>query len=68
MLVRLNIGRLAGHIQDIEPSAAKQMLADGRASVAQYGQDASEPEGVAKLAAVADSASEPETKKAPKKK
>lgn len=53
MLVRLNVGRRAGEIQDIEPSAAKQMLADGRAEAVQYGQDNVEPEGVAKLATVA---------------
>ena len=58
MLVRLNVGRKAGEIQDIEPSAAKQMLADGRARVAEYDQGSTEAEGVAKLAAVTDCHSE----------
>jgi hypothetical protein len=55
MLVRLKIGRRAGEIQDIEPSAAKLMLADDRAEVIQYDQGSTEPEGVAKLAQVCHS-------------
>lgn len=54
MLVRLNIGRRVGQIQDIEPSAAKAMIADGRASVVEYGEKP-ETEGVARLIAAADS-------------
>jgi|HubBroStandDraft_2_1064218.scaffolds.fasta_scaffold05955_1 hypothetical protein len=62
MLVRVNIGPRAQEIQDIEFTAAKQMLADGRASAVQYDQGTTEAEGVLKLAAAADPASEPETK------
>lgn len=51
MLVRVNIGRKAGQIQDIEFTAAKQMLADGRASEIRYDVPVGEAEGVAKLAA-----------------
>jgi hypothetical protein len=36
MLVRVNLGWKAGQIQDIEPVAARQMLADGRASTVDY--------------------------------
>jgi hypothetical protein len=36
MLVRVNIGRKAGEIQDVEHTAARQMLADGRASAIDY--------------------------------
>jgi hypothetical protein len=54
MLVRLNVGRLAGKIQDIEPSAARQMISDGRAAVIEYDQGNAEPEGVVKLAAAAE--------------
>jgi hypothetical protein len=68
MLVRLNVGRRAGEIQDIEPSAAKQMIADGRAAVVQYEQGSTEDEGVSKLAAAVDSVTEPDTKKVAKKK
>ena len=32
MYVRLNIGRYAGEIRDVVSEAARQMLADGRAS------------------------------------
>ena len=66
MLVRLNVGRLAGKIQDIEPSAAKAMISDGRAALVQYEQGSSEPEGVAKLAAVADPTTEPDSAKSAK--
>lgn len=66
MLVRLNVGRRAGQIQDIEPSAAKQMISDGRAAVVQYDQGNTEPEGVAKLAPAADSATEPDSAKSAK--
>ena len=65
MLVRLNVGRLAGKIQDIEPSAAKQMISDGRAEVIRYDQGNAEPEGVAKLA-LADPATEPDSGKSAK--
>lgn len=50
MLVRVNIGRKAGEIQDIEPSAARRMIADGRASEVVYENSESKPEGVAQLA------------------
>ena len=60
MLVRLNIGRKAGQIQDIEVSAARAMIADGRAEVIEYDEGNPETEGVAQLVAAADSASEPE--------
>ena len=50
MLVRVNIGRKAGEVQDIEPSAARRMLADGRASEVVYANSESKPEGVAQLA------------------
>jgi hypothetical protein len=63
MLVRVNIGPRAGQIQDIEFTAAKQMLAEGRASAVQYDQGTTEAEGVPKLGAAADPASEPETDK-----
>ena len=59
MLVRLNIGRKAGEIQDIEISAAKAMIHDGRASAVEY-ENGAETEGVAQLVAAADSAGEPE--------
>jgi hypothetical protein len=36
MLIRIHIGRKAGEIQDVEPTAARQMLADGRASAIDY--------------------------------
>ena len=49
MLVRLNIGRKAGTIQDIEISAAKAMIADGRASAIDYGVQNGDSVGVAKL-------------------
>lgn len=62
MLVLVNIGPRAGQIQDIEFTAAKQMLEEGRASAVQYDQGTTEAEGVPKLAAAADPASEPETK------
>ena len=68
MLVRVTYGHKAGQIQDIEFTAAKQMIADGRASEIRYNAEAAEAEGVAKLAAVAGSATEPETKKTSKKK
>lgn len=48
MLVRLNIGRKAGQIQDIEISAAKAMIADGRATAVEY-ENGAETEGVAQL-------------------
>lgn len=48
MLVRLQIGRNAGKIQDIEISAAKGMLADGRATAVEY-ENGQENEGVAQL-------------------
>ena len=54
MLVRLNIGRNAGKIQDIEISAAKAMIADGRASAVEYS-NSPETDGVAQLVATADS-------------
>lgn len=62
MLVRVNIGPRAGQIQDIEFTAAKQMLAEGRASAIQYDQGTTESEGVLKLSAAADPTGEPETK------
>lgn len=49
MLVRLNIGRMAGHIQDIEISAARAMIVDGRASAVEYANPPSE-EGVMQFA------------------
>lgn len=36
MLVRINVGFHAGRIKDIEPVAARQMIADGRASRISY--------------------------------
>ncbi len=36
MLVRVNFGWKAGRIEDIEPTAARQMLADGRATAVNY--------------------------------
>jgi hypothetical protein len=36
MLVRTNYGWKAGQIQDIEPVAARAMLADGRATAVSY--------------------------------
>lgn len=36
MLVLVNEGPRKGQIQDIEPSAARRMLADGRASTINY--------------------------------
>lgn len=67
MLVLLNVGPRAGQIQDIEPSAARQMITDGRAEVPQYDQGSAEPEGVAKLASVAaDSAIQPDSAKSAK--
>jgi hypothetical protein len=36
MLVRVNYGWKAGQIQDIEPVAARAMLADGRATAVNY--------------------------------
>jgi hypothetical protein len=36
MLVRVTTGWKAGQIQDIEPSAARAMVADGRATVVSY--------------------------------
>jgi len=50
MLVRVNIGRKAGQIQDIETSSARRMLSDGRASEVVYENSDSKPEGVAQLA------------------
>ena len=67
MLVRLKIGRRAGQIQDIEVSAAKAMLADGRAEVIEY-ENAPETEGVAQLVATADSADSAKPAKVAKKK
>ena len=49
MLVRVKFGRKAGEIQDIEPAAARQMLADGRASEVVYESGENESEGVAQL-------------------
>jgi hypothetical protein len=59
MLVRVKYGHRAGQIQDIEFTAAKLMLADGRASLVQYDQG-TEAEAVDKPAAAADPASEPQ--------
>jgi hypothetical protein len=36
MLVRINFGWKAGRVEDIEPSAARLMLADGRASAVNH--------------------------------
>ena len=66
MLVLVNVGPQAGNIQDIEPSAAKQMLSDGRASVPQYDQGNGEPEGVVKLASAPVSGIEPDAPKSAK--
>jgi hypothetical protein len=50
MLVRVNFGWKAGQIQDIEPVAARDMLADGRASKVDYETgEGSKTEGVAQL-------------------
>jgi len=48
MLVRVNIGRKAGEIQDVELDAARLMLADGRASVIDYDPVESSPVSDAK--------------------
>jgi hypothetical protein len=40
MLVRVHVGLRAGTIQDICPEAARAMVADGRASLPNYGQEA----------------------------
>jgi hypothetical protein len=63
MLVRLNIGRKAGEVQDIEPSAARRMIADGRASEVVYESGESKPEGVAQLAhqTAAEPSAEPQS-------
>lgn len=36
MLVRVNYGWKAGRVEDIEPTAARAMLADGRATAVNY--------------------------------
>jgi hypothetical protein len=63
MLVRVKYGHRAGQIQDIEFTAAKLMLADGRASLVQYDQG-TEAEAD-KPAAAADPASEPQKQSQP---
>ena len=46
--MRVNIGRKAGEIQDVELDAARLMLADGRASVIDYDPVESSPVSDAK--------------------
>jgi hypothetical protein len=38
MLVTMKIGKYAGEVMDIEPDSARQLIADGRASVPTYGE------------------------------
>ena len=60
MLVRIKYGWKAGQVQDIEPSAARAMLADGRASEVNYENGDAKPEGVAQLIQNTEDASEAE--------
>lgn len=67
MLVRVQIGRNAGQIQDIEISAAKGMIADGRATAVEY-ENGAETEGVAQLIDSEDSTNSAKSTKPPRKK
>lgn len=55
MLVRVNFGWKAGEIQDIEPVAALQMVADGRASLPNYEAEAKPDPTIGSAVDVAES-------------